>query len=64
MSTHMHMLLQSARGPRISGWYEDVSIYTLIHNILAYNKIINLHDYVELGLGKVRVGGMMLAVRA
>jgi hypothetical protein len=46
-------VLQSARGPRISGWYEDVSVYTLIYNILAYNKVVNLHDYVEYGLGKV-----------
>jgi hypothetical protein len=45
--------VQSARGPRISGWYEDVSVYTLIYNILAYNKVVNLHDYVEYGLGKV-----------
>lgn len=49
------LVLQSARGPRITGWYEDVSVYTLIYNILAYNKIVNVHDYVEYGLGKVRV---------
>jgi hypothetical protein len=48
-------VLQSARGPRISGWYEDVSVYTLIYNILAYNKVVNLHDYVEYGLGKVSI---------
>lgn len=49
---------QSARGPRITGWYEDVSIYTAIYNWLlpplALNKVFNFHDYVELGAGKVR----------
>jgi hypothetical protein len=30
-----------------------VSIYTLIYNVLPYNKIFNAHDYVEWGLGKV-----------
>lgn len=48
------LLHQSARGPRITGWYEDVSVSTAIYNLLPYNKIINVHDYVEWGLGKVR----------
>lgn len=45
---------QSGRGPRITGWYEDVSVYTAIYNILPYNKIVNVHDYIEYGVGKVR----------
>lgn len=28
-------------------------MYTLIYNLLPYNKIFNVHDYVEWGLGKV-----------
>lgn len=35
----LHPAPQSARGPRITGWYEDVSVYTLIYNMLAYNKV-------------------------
>jgi len=29
-------------------------VYTLIYNILALNKVFNVHNYVELGAGKVR----------
>jgi hypothetical protein len=29
-------------------------VYTAIYNILPYNKIVNVHDYIEYGAGKVR----------
>jgi hypothetical protein len=53
----LYLLLQgTGRGPRITGWYEDVSVYTLIYNLMPVNKMlpsVKLHDYVELALGKV-----------
>ncbi len=38
-------------------------MYTLIYNILAYNKIVNVHDYVEYGLGKVSSVSKELGLR-
>lgn len=34
-------------------------MYTLIYNILALNKVFNVHNYVELGAGKVRHTGCL-----
>eukprot|EP00882_Tetradesmus_deserticola_P001183 GHRQ01001279.1.p1 GENE.GHRQ01001279.1~~GHRQ01001279.1.p1 ORF type:complete len:224 (+),score=103.48 GHRQ01001279.1:145-816(+) len=44
--------VQTARGLRISSWVEDVSVYTLIFNLVWPTKLFNFWDFVETAVGQ------------
>jgi hypothetical protein len=54
----MHLLyaeietVQTVRGLRITSWVEDVSVYTLIFNLVWPTKLFNFWDIVESAVGQ------------
>jgi hypothetical protein len=54
----MHLLyaeietVQTVRGLRITSWVEDVSVYTLIFNLVWPTKLFNFWDIVESIVGQ------------
>eukprot|EP00775_Hariotina_reticulata_P007823 gene7823-8020_t len=42
---------QTPRGTKITSWVEDVSLYTLIYNIVWGTKFYNFWDWVEMAAG-------------
>jgi hypothetical protein len=44
--------VQTARGRQIVAWKEDISVYTLIYNIVWGTKIFNFWEYVETAVGQ------------
>eukprot|EP00878_Enallax_costatus_P003851 GHUV01004067.1.p1 GENE.GHUV01004067.1~~GHUV01004067.1.p1 ORF type:complete len:224 (+),score=43.87 GHUV01004067.1:334-1005(+) len=45
-------IMQTARGRKIVAWKEDISVYTLIYNIVWGTKIFNFWEYVETAVGQ------------
>jgi hypothetical protein len=44
--------VQTARGLKITSWVEDVSVYTLIFNLVWPTKLYNFWDVVESIVGQ------------